>query len=347
MRIEVAFEAYASAKLPGQRKFHDVRLPCTTWIELEEVPTGPAVLRMTRPDGSLLEFRSHAGGLIRPLEMAHGSRARKGGPPMQASRLVEIASTADGPFNPFVVDLGQRSWNDNGPNYWERRPRIDADQASYATVERSDVAACRAVVARNAAKLACVEGAIWLRSAEPLYVVGHRTYEDAMAGHSTAWVEIDDSGSAIKDIGKHFRVDDLVDVLSAILPCGNWDPEDPTTFADRFHNIVEVLDPTVLRHRYDQFPAMERDIRRTVRSVGQDLSDLPTPAIVEWTQVRDLLLSRPSGQALADAACRLAEALAAAGVGDNADLLREAAELWRLSPVAEPEQPAMGHSACS
>lgn len=342
MKIQVAFEAYASAKLPGQRKFHDVRLACTTWVEVADVPTGPAVLRMTRPAGGPLEFRRLGDGLIRPFEMAHGSSTRRGGPVMQAARLAEIALTAAGPFNPFVVGLGLRSCGDNGIDYWERRPLLDADQASFAAVERSDEDVCRALVARNAALLACVDGEIWRRSAEPLYAIGHLTYEDFQAGRATAQVVIDDEGSGIKEIGRHFRADDLVDVLSALLPDGDWDPEDPATFADRFLNVVEVLDPSVLRHAYDQFPALKRALGWTIESVGRDLADLPSPAIVEWTRLRDLLPGAASGRDLAEAASRLAEALAVAGSAEPAESIRKAVDLWRLSPVVEPTRPAIG-----
>lgn len=261
---------------------------------------------------------------------------------MEAAGLAEIALTAAGPFNPFVVGLGLRSWSGNGSDYWERRPLLDADRASFAAVERSDEDVCRTLVARNAALLALVDGQIWRRSAEPLYAIGHKTYEDSQAGRMTAWVEIDDEGSGIKEIGRHFRADDLVDVLSAVLPDGEWDPEDPATFADRFLNVVEVLDPSVLKHGYDQFPALKRALRWTIESVGRDLADLPSPAIVEWTRLRDLLPGAASGWDLAEAASRLAEALAVAGSAEPAEAIRQAVDLWRLSPVAEPTRPAIG-----
>lgn len=346
MRIEVAFEAYASAKLHGQRKYHDVRLPCTTWVEVEEVPPGPAVLRMTRPDGGTLEFRSHGERLMRPFEMTHGSRTRRSGPSMPADRLAEVALTGTGPFNPFVLGLGTRLRDGKGPDYWERRPLLDAGQIGLAHVEGSDEDTCRAIVGRNAAKLACVEGAIWERSAEPLYVVGHVSYEDHQADRLTAWVEIDDGGG-IKEIGRHFRVDDLVDVLTAVLPSGEWDPEDPTTFAGRFRNVVEVLDASVLRHGYDQYPALARSLRWTVESVGRDLAALPTPAIHLWTRTRDLLSERSPGQDLAEAASRLAGALDGAGETDPAASIRQAVDLWRLSPVAETQPHAIGPRPCS
>lgn len=347
MRIQVAFEAYASAKLPGQRKFHDVRLPCTTWVEVADAPAEPAVLRMTRRAERSLEFRRHGDGLIRPFEMAHGSPAKKAGPVMQSARLAEIALTGSGPFNPFIVGIGLRSWSGNGPDYWERRPLLDADQASFAAIERSDEDACRALVARNAAGLLCVDGEIWRKSAEPLYEVGHLTAEDYQAGRMTAWAAIDDVGSTIKEIGRHYRVDDLIDVLSAVLPGGEWDADAPATYSDRFQNIVEVLDPSVLRHAYDQLPAMVRSLRGTVQSVGRELAALPSPAIVEWTRVRDLLLDSPSGRDLAEGASRLADALAAAGAAETAGSIRAAVDLWRLSPVAEPELPASGPIPCS
>ncbi|MGU3659074.1 hypothetical protein [Methylobacterium fujisawaense] len=50
MRIEVRFIACGTAKLPGQRKFHEVRIPAATWVDVAEAASddAPVALSISR-----------------------------------------------------------------------------------------------------------------------------------------------------------------------------------------------------------------------------------------------------------------------------------------------------------
>ena len=345
MNLEVAFHSFDTAKLPGQRKYHEVRMSRTTWVAVPEIAAdaAPVVLRITRPEGEPLEMRHLEGSFLRPFEIAHGKPTKKGGPIMDAGELVRLAATGAGPFNPFIIGTGTL-WH-NGLDYrkWSRRPLLDAEQSTYAEVETSNEADVVALINRNASGLVLIDGALWARAAEPLYVIGHETYEDSQAGLLKAWVEIPEPhDSSPKQIGRHFRLDDLVDVLSAVLPEGDWDPDRPSTFAGRFRNMASVIDGSVLRHAYDQYPALLQGMDSAVHSVRGRLADFTTPTIMLWTEMRDLLRAKAPGHDIAATARRFADALHGAYEQDVAARIRKDLELWSLSPLAEAPATTFG-----
>lgn len=344
MNLEVAFHSFDTAKLPGQRKFHEVRTSRTTWVAVPDVAaeSAPVALSITRPEGVPLEFRTMDGQFLRPFERSHGEATRRAGPVVDAVELTRTAASGTGPFNPFIIGVGTLWHNDRDYPWWNRRPLLDAEQAAHAEFETSNEAGAVALINRNAAGLVLVEGSLWVKSEEPLYVVGTETYEDHQAGILKAWVEIPGARDALKQIGRHFKLDDLVDVLSAVMPDGDWDADEPSTFRGRFRNVATVIDGASLRHAYDQYPALVAGLRSSVQAVQGRLADFTTPTIMLWTEMRDLLRAKAPGPALAATAGRLADALHGDYERDAAARIRKDLELWSLSPLAEAPATTFG-----
>lgn len=336
MNIEVAFHSFGTAKLPGQRKFHDVRTSRRTWVSVPDVAAGaaPVALSITRPEGAPLLFRHMDGQFLHPFERSYGHTVKRDGPTVDAADLIRVAASGAGPFNPFIVGTGNLQHNGRDCRWWNRRPLLDAEQAAYADFETSNERELLAVINRNAAGLVLIDGVLWARSAEPLYVVGHETYEDSQAGILTASIQIPGDHET-KHIGRHFRLDDLVDVLSAVMPEGDWDADRPETFQARFRNVATVIDGTSLRHGYDQYPALVAGLRSTVHAVKGRLADFTTPTILLWTEMRDLLRAGAPGPVLAATGGRFADALYGDYEPDAAARIRNELELWSLSPLAE------------
>lgn len=344
MNVEVAFHSFDTAKLPGQRKFHEVRTPRRTWVAIPELVSeaAPVALRITRPEGVPLEFRHLDGQFLHPFERSHGHAVKRDGPTVDAAELARVAASGAGPFNPFIIGTGTLNHDGRDYRWWSRRPLLDAEQATYAEFETSNAAESVALINRNAAGLVLIDGTLWTKSEEPLYVVGHETYEDHQAGILTASVEIPGGRDALKQIGRHFRLDDLVDVLSAVMPDGEWDADRPATFEARFRNVATVIDPSTLRHGYDQYPALVAGLRSAVQSVQGRLADFTTPTIMLWAELRDLVRAKASGPELADTAGRLADALQGDYERDVAVRIRKDLELWSLSPLAEAPATTFG-----
>lgn len=344
MNIEVAFHSFDTAKLPGQRKFHEVRMSRTTWVAVPEIASeaAPVALRITRPEGAPLELRHVDGKFLRPFECSYGKPTMRGGPALDAAEMIRLAGSGAGPFNPFIVGTGTLHHNGRDYRWWSRRPLLDAEQSTFAEVETSSEAEAVAVINRNAEGLVLIDGMLWVPAAEPLYVVAHGDYEDLQADVLTASVEIPENRDAPKQIGRHFRLDDLVDVLSTVMPEGDWDPDLPSTFEGRFRNVATVIDGSSLRHAYDQYPALVAALNSTVNAMRGRLADLSTPTIVLWTEMRDLLREKAPGPVLSATARRFADALHGDYEGSAASRIRKELELWRLSPLTEAPPPLDG-----
>ncbi|WP_408902729.1 hypothetical protein [Methylobacterium radiotolerans] len=337
MRIEVRFVACGTAKLPGQRKFHEVRIPAATWVDVAEAASNdaPVALSITRASGPALEIRNRDGGLLRPYERAYGRAPKSSGPMVSASDLVGTAASGTGPFNPLIVGVGQLAPLGLKPAQWDRRPLLDEAQAAAAEIGSSTEEEARAIIHRNAASLVLVEGQVWIATVEPVYVVGYASPEDYQAGIRSAWIEIDEVGGGRREIGKHFRADHLADALLAVAPDGDWDPDDPSTFGDRVRNVATVRDASVLRYGYDQYPALHAGLKQLVQIAGAKLATFTSPTIMEWTRTRDLIQAKAPGGAISGAADRLAVALQDEFEPGLAASIRRETELWRLSPIAQ------------
>jgi hypothetical protein len=337
VKIEVGFIACATAKLPGQRKFHEVRIPGSTWVDVAEADphAAPIALSITRASGPALDIRSRGEDLLRPYERAHGRPPKSSGPRVAAADLIGTAAGGTGPFNPFIVGVGHLTHLGLKPAQWERRPLLDAEQAAAAEIQTSTDEEARAIIHRNAASLVLIDGEVWIRTVEPLYVVGHSSAEDYQAGIRSAWIEIDEAGGNRRENGKHFRVDHLADVLLAIAPDGEWDPDDPSTFGELVRNVATVLDGSVLKHGYDQYPALHAGLKQLVQIAGAKLASFTSPTIMEWTRARDLIQAKAPGEVISQAADRLAEALHGEFEPGLAASIRRETELWRLSPIAQ------------
>lgn len=344
MRIEVRFVACGTAKLPGQRKFHEVRIPAATWVDVAEAASdaAPVALSITRGSGSDLEIRCRDGALLRPYERAHGRPPKSSGPTVSAEDLVATGASAAGPFNPFIVGIGHLAHLGLKPAQWERRPLLDETQAAGAEIGSSTEDEARAIIHRNAATLVVIDGQVWTGTVEPLYVVGHASPEDYQAGIRSAWIEIDEIGGNRREIGRHFRVDHLADALLAIAPEGEWDPDDPSTFRGLVRNVATVHDGSVLRYGYDQYPALLASLRQLVQHAGAKLATFTSSTILEWTLTRDLLEAKAPGGAISEAADRLAEALHGDFEPGLATSIRRETELWRLSPIAQNADASTG-----
>lgn len=103
-----------------------------------------------------------------------------------------------------------------------------------------------------------------------------------------------------------------------------------------------MLDGSVLRHAYDQYPALLQGLSSAVRAMREGLADFTTPTIMLWTEMRDLLKAKAPSHDIVRTAGRLADALDGDYERDVAVRIRKDLELWNLSPLAETQATAFG-----
>lgn len=352
MIVEVPY-AYSVDVVPkGKRKPIEMDLMSSVAVEVSIVPgeEAPVVLRWHRSGRSgddanpPIDYRRVGDALFVPVFESH---ARE--PDRQVGLDEMIQNVGDGrayASNPLFA----------GEEFGFGEKRAVAADFPGAAFSNSKEDAVAAAIRRRAADLVSIDGAVFIRAenAEPIYELQHHHWYDRGAGveRSSCYVNTRELGSiepAERDLRKHFRVDQLAEVLSAAEAGGasieGWDTDRPETFRRALKEHVEVVDPTALVYRPDQGPQLLAFAKGQVLRDKDEIADAPREQMMAYADLRDAL----KADLAADGVCSLLEAYAAVmrpkRDGDDfwerivaerqADIAEEIAT-FRLAPLPEP-----------
>lgn len=354
MILEVPF-AYSVDVIPkGKRKPIEMTLMSSVMVDVAIVAGGdaPVVLRWHRPgevgEGDVnppIDYRrSGDDGLLVPVFATH---AREPDRPVGLDEMIESAAHGRaGRTNPLFAgeEFGYHKANGR---------EADFPGAAFSNSKEAEVAA---EIRALAAGLVVVDGAVFhrVRDAEPVYELHHFDWYDRGAGEHrhSCYVKTRTIGSipeAQRDVRKHFRADQISEVLSAAQAGGadieGWDPDLPETYARAIQERVEILDATALAYRPDQGPQLLAFAAGQVSRDKDEIAEAPREQMLAYADLRDGLRS---GLA-ADAVCGLLEAYAATMqprrgndefwtrvVADRQADIAEEVATFRLAPLPEP-----------
>jgi hypothetical protein len=240
--------------------------------------------------------------------------------------------------------------------------RSDGREADYpgAAFRNSKEEQVAATIRGIAAGLVCVDGALFRRAEdeEPIYELHTFGWYDHEQGRqrNSCYVKTTTLGRIpveMRDIRKHFRVDQVAEVLSAAEAEGarieGWDPERPETFLDAISEYVEVFHEAALAYRPDQSLQLLKFAKQTLSRDKEDIAEASRTQMLAYADLRDALRE----EAPASKVCDLLEAYAAVLVPKyadddfwvrhleerKADIAMEI-ETFRLAPLPEPTIPA-------
>ena len=354
MILEVPF-AYAVDVVPkGKRKPIGMSLMSSVMVDVAVVAGGdaPVVLRWHRPgevgEGEAnppIEYRRVGDDvLFVPVFATH---AREPDRPVGLDEMIESAKHGlPGRTNPLFA----------GEEFGYHRPNgreADFPGAAFSSSKEAEVAA---EIRANAADLVVVDGAVFRRAkdAEPVYELHHFNWYDRAAGEHrhSCYVKTRTIGSipeTERDVRKHFRADQISEVLSAAEAGGadieGWDPDLPETYLRAIQERVEILDATALAYRPDQGPQLLAFAAAQVSRDKDEIAEAPREQMLAYADLRDGL----KAGAGADAVCGLLEAYAASMqprsgndefwrrvVADRKADIAEEIATYRLAPLPEP-----------
>lgn len=227
--------------------------------------------------------------------------------------------------------------------------RMRAEDLVGFAVRSTDEAEVAARIRALAADLVAVDGLLFRRArdGEPIYDLS-RGYVDIK--------ELDRTKPEERDIRTHFRADQVAEVLEFrrlvdpedFAEAAEIDLDDPATYRMHFGQFIEVFDPSCLRYRADQGPKLLDYAGKVVASAKKEIGDAPVEAMIAYARLRDAM----KVGAGAPEVCGLLEAYADTlpdaegmhayfGGGDRDQIVRET-EIYRMSPMHEPEPPHLG-----
>lgn len=219
------------------------------------------------------------------------------------------------------------------------------DLAGIAAIRESDEDKIAAAIREQASDLVSVDGRLFRRDpdSEPVYDLS-RGYLDTKRLGSIKPEK--------RDIRTLFRVDQIAEVLDlagaldedAARGRAEVDLDDPATYRGRFREFVEIFDPSCLRYRADQGPALLAYAAEIVRHDRDKIGDAPVETMIAYAGLRDVV----KAEAGASAVCGMLEAYAGTlpardadlivylGPSDREEILRET-EAFRMSPVRDAQ----------
>ncbi|GJD87698.1 hypothetical protein BHAOGJBA_1203 [Methylobacterium hispanicum] len=360
MIVEVPFVYEASVTPRGKRKPVDLHLGSSVVVDVAGVTAeqAPVVLRWHRrsADGDEgrppIEYRRSGDALFTPVFVSH---AREPDRPVAFDEMVEAARAGhSGRDNPLFAGegYGYRSRPDD--------PKT-AEDLPGAAFHSSQEQAVAAEIREKAAGLLVVDGLVFRRArdAEPIYELHPYTWYDRAQGHQMRSCYVDTKvlgaiAPADRDVRRHFRVDQIAEVLSAAQAHGavdaGWDHDDPKTYSQVVAEPVEILDPSALAYRPDQGPAFLKFAAQILESDKGDIAGAPRGQMIAYADLRDAM----RGGARAGKVCDLLQAYAATlapkreddgfwaeHVAERkADIATEI-ETFRLAPIPEEPAPAV------
>lgn len=360
MIVDVPFHYAAVVTPKGKRKPVEVHLASSVVVDVAGTTAGeaPVVLRWHRKargdsEGNPpIEYRRSGDALFTPVFISH---AREPDKPGRFDEMVEaVREGVSGHDNPLFA--GECSGFRRRPE--DPRTAEDLPGAVFHSTQEEAVAA---EIRALAADLLVVDGFVFRRArdAEPIYELRPYSWYDHAQGRQVGgcYVNTRTLGAVApeeRDVRRHFRVDQIAEVLSAAEAHGatddGWDHDVPETYARVVSEPVEILDPSVLAYRPDQGPALLKYAAGIVQFDKSDIADAPRGQMLAYADLRDALgQGAPAGDV-----CDLLGAYAAALAPKREEdgfWLQHAAErraeiaaeieTYRLAPLPEAPAPAI------
>lgn len=357
MMVEVPF-AYEVDVIPkGKRKPITKYLMSSVMVDVAAATDAeaPVVLRWHRPGERATEranppidYRRFGDALYVPIFQTH---AREPDRPVGFDEMVETAQHGYcSASNPLFA----------GVEYG--RYRSDGREADYpgATFRNSKESEVAAAVRENAAGLVCIDGTMFRRAGdeEPIYELHPFGWYDREQGvqRNSCYVNtrtLSHFPPETRDIRKHFRVDQLPELLSAAEAAGagieGWDPERPETFAAAVSQYVEVFDATALRYRPDQGPQLLKFAKQQLSRDKEDVAEASRAQMLAYADLRDAIREDAPASVVCDRLEAYAAVLVPKYADDDwwfrhleerkADIAHEI-ETFRLAPLPEPAIPS-------
>ncbi len=357
MMVEVPF-AYEADVIPkGKRKPITKYLMSSVMVDVAVATDAeaPVVLRWHRPGerateraNPSIDYRRFGDALYVPIFQTH---AREPDRPVGFDEMVETAQHGyRSASNPLFA----------GEEYG--RYRSDGREADYpgATFRNSKESEVAAAVRENAAGLVCVDGTMFRRAGdeEPIYELHSFGWYDQEQGvqRNSCYVKTTTLGHIpveMRDIRKHFRVDQVAEVLGAAEAQGagieGWDPELPATFVDAISEYVEVFDATALRYRPDQGPQLLKFAKQQLSRDKKDVAEASRAQMLAYADLRDAIREDAPASVVCDRLEACAAVLVPKYADDDwwirhleerkADIAHEI-ETFRLAPLPEPAIPS-------
>ncbi|GJD87695.1 hypothetical protein BHAOGJBA_1200 [Methylobacterium hispanicum] len=337
--IEVPFGYALKGRKKGQRNDRDYIRETTVTVAIaspdaDEAPVALVWHRRGRwgDEGfqhPARDFRFFAGRLWRPVDFENGYDK----PDSQIVRsefLDAVARREDCAAN--LLQAGaRRSW-------WDYETKLDGaiDLGNALIVSSSEEDAVAAEIRSKAGKLILVDGKMYGETSEPMYVVGQGRFQHNLGAEVVPLHTIHPP----MDVAKHFRADQLPEVLEAIASRFSrreldFDPENPASFVAYVPDWVEVREgfAHVLTYRHDQTPQLLAGVKRALEYLGKTLADQPIPVLLAFGELRDAAARGEPGALVADRAEVLCDALKRDAF--EAKMLREEIEKFRIAPVAD------------
>jgi hypothetical protein len=337
MIVNAKFIYDAKILLKRHRNRADVRLIDSADVKIQEA-TGeqapvallvPSDRRIWHAEGEEPEpkapYRLFAGSLWSPRVDSHVPRGEKP-KPITAEDLRAMAEKGDQYRNPFHTGV---DW------HWRDAKRLsDIDN-----VKEADLSARDAVVRHLeavAAGLVLVDGILYERTDEPVYVVKR---SGTFSAHTWVSLEITGYDAAVAEkssLENMYRVDRLDEAVARMKELG-WKEEDGGLDQQ---DIVEVLLPECLGAD-DETPVMLESVSRTLTTLADRVSRMRKDKMGLYADLRDASSGATEVTPEIIAAARaIVDGFrnAADDEGDSwaLDKLAEALERWDLRPVSAP-----------
>lgn len=357
MMVEVAFAYEVDVVPKGKRKPIPMHLMSSVVVDVATATDAeaPVALRWHRPGERATEranppidYRRFGDALFVPIFSISANE------PDRPVGFDEMAKTAQHGYrcasNPLFA----------GEEFGYRRSEgreADYPGAAFRNSKESQVAATIREVATG---LVCVDGAMFRRAGdeEPIYELHPFSWPDREQGvrRSSCYVKTTTLGCIpveMRDIRKHFRVDQVAEVLSAAEADGarieGWDPERPETFIDAISEYVEVFDETALAYRPDQSLQLLKFAKQTLSRDKEDVAEASRAQMLAYADLRDALREEMPASVVCDRLEAYAAVLVPKYAADDfwvrhleerkADIATEI-ETFRLAPLPEPVAPS-------
>lgn len=358
MIVEVPFVYAASVTPKGKRKRIDVHLTSSVVVDVvgTTAEEAPVALRWHRPTQDVtegqppIEYRRRGDDLFTPV---FHTCAREPDRPVSFDAMVEAVREGwRGRDNPLFAGV------EHGFHRRPDDPRTvqDLPGAVFHSTQEQEIAAA---IRNLAADLLVVGDQVFRRArdAEPIYELHPYSWYDPAQGRkvSGCYVDTKTLGSIApeaRDVRRHFRVDQIPEVLSAAEAQGavddGWDYDNPGTYAQVISEPVEILDPSALAYRPDQGPILLKFAAGIVQFDKDEIAEATRGQMLAYADLRDALREG----ATSGKVCDLLEAYAAALTPKREDdefWLRHVAErraeiedeiaTYRLAPFVSPSEP--------
>lgn len=335
--VEVPYGYGLKGRKKGQRKDRDYirETSVTVGIATPDAGEAPVALVWHRrgrwgDEGyqhPAREFRFYGGQLWRPVDRENGH----GKPDSRIALtqvLAAVAAREDCDAN-LLLAGARRTW-------WDYAPKLNAalEVGDALIVSSSEQEAVAADIRRKAEGLIVVDGNVYSQTSEPMYVVGHGHFRHRLGAEVVPLARVQPP----MDVAKHFRADQLPEVLEAIATRFSrreldFDPDVPSSFVEYVPDWVEVREgfEHVLTYRHDQAPQLLAAVERALQYLGKTLPEQPIRVLLAFGELRDAVARGEPASAVADRAEALSDALPADAF--EAKLLREEVEKFRMAPV--------------